>query len=314
MKNRLMIFGGSSHPELTGEICINLGTKPGKMKKVCFANDNIKVRIEENVRGADVYVVQTSAPPVSDNLVELLMMINALKYSSAERITAVLPYFPYVRSDKKDEPRICITAKLVADLLATAGADRILTMNLHSPQIQGFFNIPSDHILAKNVICNYFKKMDLSNCVLVAPDAGSAKRVGSYAKVLDLPMAILDKRREDDSESPVVDHIIGEVKEKRCLIFDDEISTAGSMDETIGALREQNSKEIYACCVHGVLVGKAEERLLNSGIKKLVITNTLPLNGKFDSRPGFVETLTIAPVFARAMLNIHEGESVSSLF
>lgn len=243
MKKDLKIFTGSSNPELAKKICAHAGIKLGKCETVKFSNENLKVRILESVRGKDVYVVQSSCPPVNENIMELLIMIDAIKHAKADSITAVLPYYPYARSDKKDEPRISITARLVADLLETSGADRVMTMNLHSPQIAGFFRIPVDHLLAGKLICKYYKeKAGIENCVVVAPDAGSAKRAGIYAISLGLPLAILDKRRNDDSENAKIHHVIGDVKGKRALIFDDEIATGGSILEVVKAHRVARRK------------------------------------------------------------------------
>jgi ribose-phosphate pyrophosphokinase len=277
-----------------------------------FANDNLKVRINESVRGDDVFLIQTSQPPVNDLLMETLQAIDALKHASAGRITAVLPYYPYVRSDKKDEPRISISARLVADLLQTAGADRILTMNLHSPQIQGFFSVPADHILSGKLIIEYFKKRDLSNAVVVSPDAGSAKRAALYARKLNLPLAIMDKRRFDDNDDARIYHVIGEVQGKDVLIFDDEIATAGSMIEAEKALRRMGVNSIRAFAVHGVFAGPAIERLKNSSFDEVVTTNTITISEekKWDK----LTILDVAPLFADAISHIHYGESLSSLF
>jgi ribose-phosphate pyrophosphokinase len=277
-----------------------------------FANDNLKVRINESVRGDDVFLIQTSQPPVNDLLMETLQAIDALKHASAGRITAVLPYYPYVRSDKKDEPRISISARLVADLLQTAGADRILTMNLHSPQIQGFFSVPADHILSGKLIIEYFKKRDLSNAVVVSPDAGSAKRAALYARKLNLPLAIMDKRRFDDNDDARIYHVIGEVQGKDVLIFDDEIATAGSMIEAEKALRRMGVNSIRAFAVHGVFAGPAIERLKHSSFDEVVTTNTITISEekKWDK----LTILDVAPLFADAISHIHYGESLSSLF
>lgn len=308
----IKIFSGTSNPDLAKRISQELGIPLSDQSIVRFANDNLKVRINDVVRGADVFVIQTSIPPVNDILMELLITIDALKSASAGRITAVLPYFPYVRSDKKDEPRISITAKLVADLLQTAGANRVLTMNLHSPQIHGFFNMPVDHLLASKIVVEYFQKSDLSNSVVVAPDAGSAKRAGAYASRLNLPLAIMDKRRVDDNDDAKIYHIIGDVKGKDALIFDDEIATAGSMMEVEKALRGMGVKTIRAFAVHGVLAGPAVERLKNSSIEEVVVTNTvtIPNEKKWDR----LTVLDVAPIFTKAIVSIHNGESVSILF
>jgi len=243
---------------------------------------------------------------------ELLIMIDAVRHASADRITAVIPYYPYARSDKKDEPRISITARLIADLLETAGADRIMTMNLHSPQIQGFFRVPIDHLLAGRVLTDYFAAQGIANSVVVAPDAGSAKRAGAYAIKLGLPLAILDKRRSDDSESPEIHPVIGDVKGKCALIFDDEIASGGSILEVIEALGKLGVREIKASCVHAVLSGNAAEKLRNSPLTKLVVTDTvfIPEAKKIPQ----LEILSIADLFAKAILNTHQGKSISTLY
>jgi len=312
MKSTLKIFSGSSNPDLAKSICKHAGISLGKCEIVKFSNENIKVRILESVRGQDVYVIQSSCSPVNENIMELLIMIDAIKHAKADSITAVLPYYPYARSDKKDEPRISITARLIADLLETAGADRVMTMNLHSPQIAGFFRVPVDHLLAGKLLCDYYKKVGIENCVVVAPDAGSAKRAGHYAISLGLPLAILDKRRNDDSEHALIHHVIGEVKGKRALIFDDEIATGGSILEVVKALEGLGVKEIQAACVHGVLSGKAVERLKASSLTRLVVTDTvtIPKEKQFSK----LVVLSVAPLFAKAIECSNSGNSISGLF
>ena len=313
MKNTLKIFAGNSNPELARKICRHAGIRPGRCEIVKFSNENIKVRILESVRGKDVYVVQSSCPPVNENIMELLIMIDAIKHAKADSITAVLPYYPYARSDKKDEPRISITARLIADLLEVSGADRVMTMNLHSPQIAGFFRIPVDHLLAGKLICkDYKEKAGIANSVVVAPDAGSAKRAGIYAINLGLPLAILDKRRDDDSESAKVHHVIGEVKGKRALIFDDEIATGGSILEVVKALESLGVREIEACCVHAVLSGKAVERLSNSSLSRLVVTDTVTIPP--EKRMPKMVVLSVAELFAKAIICSNRGSSISGLF
>jgi ribose-phosphate pyrophosphokinase len=312
MKEDLKIFAGNSNRPLAEEICKHAGVKLGNCEIRKFSNDNIKVRILESVRGKDVYIVQSSSPPVNEYLMELLIMIDAIKHAKADHITAVLPYYPYVRSDKKDEPRISITARLIADLLETAGADRVMTMNLHSPQIAGFFRIPVDHLLAGRLLCKYYMEWGIDNCVVVAPDAGSAKRAGHYAISLGLPLAILDKRREGDDEKALIHHVIGEVKGKRALIFDDEIATGGSILETVKALESLGVTEIQACCVHGVLSGSAIEKLRKSSLSKLVVTDTV-LIAPEKKLPNMV-IISIAELFATAIKYSHKGTSMSGLF
>ena len=308
----MKIFCGRSNPELSREICGYLGVEMGKCVIHKFKNDNTFVRIEENVRGKDVFVVQTSAIPVNDYLMELLIMIDTLKHASASRVTAVLPYYPYARSDKKDQPRISITARLVADLLETAGADRVLTMNLHSEQIQGFFRIPVDQLLASPILCEYFSKTGLENFIVVAPDAGSAKRAEKYALSLGLPLAILDKRRDPLNDTVEIFHIIGDVKGKNAIVFDDEIATGGSMIETAHALMENGAGEIYAGAAHAVLCGDAPQRLQKSPYKQIVVTNSLPVEG--EKKVPKIQVLSVAQLFGEAIKRIHEGKSVSELF
>ena len=253
------ILTGNANRPLAEAIARHAHVDLGKVEIMQFSNQNIKVSIRESVRGKDVFIIQPSCVPVNDGLMELLIMIDAAKHASAGRITAVTPYYPYTRSDKKDEPRISITARLVADLLQTAGADRVMCMNLHSPQIQGFFSIPCDHLLAGKILCEYIKDEEgIDNAVVVAPDAGSAKHAGRYAEKLGLPMAIMDKRRHDDSENPEIGAVIGDVKGKKAIIFDDEIASGGSILEVVKCLEANGAGEIIACCVHGVLSGNAE--------------------------------------------------------
>lgn len=309
----MWIFACTAGREFAGRICAAAALDLGRVNVVKFTNENLKATICENVREADVFVVQSSSPPLNEGIIELLIMIDALKHASAKRITAVLPYYPYVRSDKKDEPRISITARLMADLLEAAGANRVLTMNLHSPQIQGFFRIPGDQLDAIPILSDYLRKKDLSNSVVVAPDAGSAKRAGAYATRLDLPLAVLDKRRNDDSEEPEILHVIGDVEGKNAVILDDEISTGGSLDETVKALRSLGAADILAGCVHPVLCGSAVERIRELALSELIVTDSVPTNGKEDRIPNMT-ILSVAPLFARAIRSIHEGESISSLF
>ncbi len=314
MNDSLRVFSGSSHPQLAQAICAELGVPLGRSRTVRFANDNLFVQIEENVREKDVFVLQTSAPPVNDHLMELCMMIDALRHASARRITAVIPYYFYVRSDKKDAPRISVTARLVADLLAAAGANRVLTMNLHSDQVQGFFRMPADQLSAVPLICDYFREWDLSDFVVVAPDAGSAKRAGAYATRLDLPLAIGDKRRIPGTDADVEIHgIVGDVEGKKALIFDDEIATGGSMVKLARYLQEHYGvEEVYAGAAHGVLVGPAVQRLSQPPFRRVVVTDSLPLPAEAEGRN--IDQISVANLFARAIRAIHTGESVSALF
>jgi ribose-phosphate pyrophosphokinase len=271
------------------------------------------VQIEENVREADVFVVQPSCSPVSDGIIELLITIDALKHASAQRITAVIPYFPYARSDKKDRPRISITARLMADLLQTAGANRVLTMDLHSPQVQGFFRIPVDQLLAAPIICDYLAaNKDLRDYVLVAGDIGEAKGVEAYAHRLHLPVAIVDKRRYGDDESPRAVHLMGEVEGKTALIVDDEIASAGTVIEAARFLAEKKAVAIEAAAVHGILSGRAIERLVQSSIRSIFVTDSVPIAPA--KRIDKLTVLSVAPLFAAGIKAIHDGDSVSALF
>lgn len=311
MNGPMKIFSGRSHLALAQGICNILDVPLGKSHVVRFANENLMVQIDENVRGADVYVIQTSCPPVNEGVVELLITIDALKHASAGHITAVIPYFPYVRSDKKDKPRISITARLMADLLQTAGADRVVTMDLHAPQIQGFFRIPVDHLQATPIITDYLQGQDLTNHVLVAGDASEAKDVGRYANRLHLPMAIIDKRRYDDTDSAKAAHIIGDVAGKHAVIVDDEVATGGTLIEAANFLMDRGALSVIAAFTHAVLAGSAVERLTSSAIDRLVFTDSIPLQGK--ASPKF-EVLSVADLFAKAIKRVHGGDSLSELF
>lgn len=311
MNGSLKVFAGRSHPDLATEICRHLAIPLGRSHVVRFSNENLMVQIDENVRGADVFVIQTAAPPVNEGIIELLIMIDALKHASAGRITAVIPYFPYIRSDKKDKPRISITARLIADLLQTAGADRVVCMDLHSPQTQGFFRIPVDHLQAIPIIADFLQKQDLSNTVLVAGDAGEAKEVGRYANRLNLPMAIVDKRRYDDDENAKATNLIGKVDGRHAIIIDDEVATGGTLVEAAAFLKERGALEVTAAFTHGVLSGNAVERLDSSSIDRLTFTNTIPLQ---DKRSDKFRVLSVAELFAKAIRRIHDGDSISNLF
>jgi ribose-phosphate pyrophosphokinase len=314
--DELKVFCGSSHPQLAQDICDSLDVPLGETFIDRFANDNIYVQIRSNVREKDVYVVQTACAPVSEHLMELFLMVDALKHASAKRVTVVMPYYAYVRSDKKDAPRISVAARLVADLLEAAGADRVLTMNLHSEQVQGFFRFPTDHLTAVPLLCDYFteKVDDLSNYVIVSPDAGSAKRAGRYAERLGLPLAIGDKRRDGKhKDHATVDRIVGDVNGKNIIIFDDEIATGSSMISLARVLRENyDVGRIYAGAAHGVLVGPAIERLAESEIEQIVVTDSLPLPP--EKQIDKIKQVSVAPLLASAIYAIHTGESVSSLF
>jgi ribose-phosphate pyrophosphokinase len=312
MDGTLKVFSGSAHPELAKAICRHIGIPLGRSHTHRFSNENLKVKIEENVREEDVFVVQPSCSPVSEGILELLIMIDALKSASARRITAVMPYFPYARSDKKDEPRISITARLMADLLETAGADRVLTMDLHSPQVQGFFRIPADQLSAVPLICDHLAKSDLSEAVVVAPDAGEAKDAARVAKRLNVSLAIIDKRRFGDDEKPRAINLVGEVAGKRAILIDDEIATAGTMVEAVEFVRAQGATRVTVSGVHPVLSGAAPERLRSASVDDYVFTDSIPIpTHKWNSR---ITVLSVAELLAEAIMRIHDGRSVSSLF
>jgi len=307
----LKIFAGSSHPELASAICDHLDLPVGKSEVVRFANENLMVKIQENVRECDIFVVQTSASPVNEGILELLIMIDALKHASAARVTAVLPYFPYARSDKKDKPRISITARLMADLLQAAGCDRVLTMDLHSPQIQGFFHVPVDQLVGAPILCEHLRTWDLANTVLVAGDAGEAKELGRFANRLNLPMAVVDKRRYGDDDRAVAANIIGEVRGKHALIVDDEIATGGTIVEAARFLEKEGAISVNVAATHAVFAGPAMDRINASNIREVVVTDTIPLRGKTSDK---VRILSVGGIFAKAIRRIHDGDSVSDLF
>jgi ribose-phosphate pyrophosphokinase len=319
MKADMIVFSGTSHPDLGQRIANHMGKPLGRSETIKFSNENIMVRLQDNVREKDVFVVQTSSSPVNDNLVELLILIDALKYASAARITAVLPYYPYCRSDKKDEPRISVAARLVADLLQTAGADRVLGMNLHSPQIMGFFRIPMDQLLAAPIFFEYFnnvlfKQEAKEDWVLVFGDAGAAKAFAYYADELRMPVAIMDKARMDHSEKPVVRQVIGDVKGRNCLIVDDEITTGGTLVEAAHKLLEVGARKVVAAAVHPVFSGNAVQKLVNSPIERIIVGNTVPVAAKIAGHEERFEVLDLSSLFARAIGCIHDGTSMSDLF
>lgn len=319
MKADMIVFSGTSHPDLANLVVGHLGQPLGLSNVVKFSNENLMVRLEDNCREKDVFIIQTSSTPVNEMLVELLVMIDAIKYASAARVTAVLPYFPYCRSDKKDEPRISITARLVADLIDTAGADRVLTMNLHSPQIQGFFRKPVDQLLAAPIFFEYFnntlfKEESKNDFVIVMGDAGAAKAFSYYSDELKLPVAIIDKFRADHSESPVIRQVIGNVKGKACLIVDDEIASGGTLVEAANHLKKSGAKRVIAAAVHPVLSGKAVQKLVNSPIEQIIVGNTVPVRHKIVGHEDRFKVLDLSPLFASAIAGIHNGESLSLLF
>ena len=309
---RVLVFSGRANQKLTEEICNYIDVPLGKTVIRDFSDKEIYVRIEENVRGGDVFVVQSTCFPGNTNLMELLIMIDALRRSSAKRITAVIPYYGYARQDRKNEPRVPITSKLIADLVVTAGADRVLTVDLHAGQIQGFFNIPLDHLFAINVLIDYIKEQKLEDLIVISPDAGGVERARAYAKRLNSSLAIIDKRRDIPNEAKAM-NIIGDVKGKIAFIVDDMIDTAGTLMEATDALLGAGAREVHACCSHPVLSGPAGERIANSPIKTVITTNTIPLNGELEKNPK-IKVLSVASLLGEAILRIHQETSVSSLF
>jgi ribose-phosphate pyrophosphokinase len=311
LQDKIKVFSGSGNPELAQAICDHLSIPLGKAEIRRFSNENIFVQVMENVRERDVFVVQPLSSPVSENLLELLIMMDALRSASASRITAVIPYYSYARSDRKDKPRISITARLIADLLVTAGASRILTMTLHSDQVQGFFRCQADHLSATPILCDYFRALDLDNCVALAADAGSARRAGSYATRLNIPLAFVDKRRVSDEEVEAR-NVVGEVEGKTVLYFDDEIARGSSLLETVKLLQGLGVNDIYVGATHGVFSGDAVARIAVSPIRQVVVTDTVPLPP--EKRSEKIVQLSVAPLFGEAIRRIHTGESVSAIF
>lgn len=312
MKNGILIFSGNANRDLALKICKFLKIELGNASVDKFSDGEIRVKIDENVRGHDVFVIQSTSCPSNDNLMELLIMIDALKRASAQRITAVLPYFGYARQDRKDQPRVPITAKLVANVLTVAGADRILTIDLHAGQIQGFFDIPLDHLYAFTIFADYIKELELDkNMVIVSPDVGGIKTARAYAKKMNCGLAIVDKRRIDDKQAEAM-HIMGDVKGKNVVIVDDMVATAGSLVEAVAALKKAGALEVYASISHPVLCGPAIERLSKSQIKELVVTDTIPIpKEKMIPR---IKVLSVASLLGEAIMRIHNEKSISVLF
>jgi ribose-phosphate pyrophosphokinase len=308
---RLRIFTGNSNVELVQKIARHLGTNIGKSVVKTFSDGEINVEIHESVRGMDIFVIQSICYPVNDNLMELLILIDALKRASAERITAVLPYYGYARQDRKVLPRAPISAKLVADLITTAGASRVLTVDLHAGQIQGFFNIPVDHLFAASVLLDYLRKLN-DSIVVISPDAGGVERARAFAKRLNASLAIIDKRREAPNVSQVM-NIIGDVKGLTAVLLDDIVDTGGTLVRAATALMEQGAKEVYACCTHPVLSGQAFEIISGSPIKEMIVTDSIPLREKAMESPIF-KVITLSGILAEAIQRIYRDESVSSLF
>ena len=310
--DEIKVFTGNAHPALAQAVTDYLGIPLGKCEVFEFSNENIFVRILENVRQRDTFVIQPISSPVNKSLVELLIMLDALKRASAERITAVVPYYGYGRTDKKDQPRVPITARLVADLLTVAGANRLLTVDLHAPQIQGFFNIPVDELTALYTLSRYFKERAFDDLVVVATDIGISKRARDLAAKLDAPLAIIEKRRVGNVDRSETLNVIGEVEGKVALTVDDEIDTAGSLLGVVSALRERGAKEVYACCTHPVFSGSAIQRIASCPVKEVVVTDTIPVNG--NNKLDKITVLPIAPLLGEAIRRIHTGQSIGAMF
>ena len=310
MTERLKIFTGNANPALAEEICQCLKVPLGKAEVGHFSDGELQIKILENVRGDDTYVVQPTSPPVNESVMELLIMVDALARASARRITVVIPYYGYGRQDRKAEPRVPISAKLVANLITAAGANRVLAMDLHAGQIQGFFDIPVDHLYAMPVFLDYIRKKKLKDLVIVSPDAGGVERARAFAKRLNADLAIVDKRRPRPNEANVM-NVIGDVQGKTAILLDDMVDTAGTLTEDAKALKRFGAKHVYAACSHGVLSGPAMKRLGTSPIEELMISNSIALNGKETKK---VHVLSVAPLLAEAIKRIHEDQSVSQLF
>ena len=312
----LKVFSGSAHPELAREIAGFLGVSLGQARLKRFPDSEVSFQIDENIRGTDIFVVQPTCAngtaSVDQHIMELLIMIDAFRRSSAARITAVLPYYGYARQDRKDKPRVPISAKLVANLLGASGTNRVLTMDLHKAQIQAFFDIPVDHLFAAPVIIDYLSRMDNPNLTMVAPDAGGAERARAYAKRLNAELAVIDKRRTDDGTAEVM-NVVGEVSGRTCIIQDDIIDTAGTITKAAAALKANGAEKIFACAVHGVLSGPAIDRIEKSPIDKMIVTNTIPLTGD-KAKCEKIKVLSVARLLGQAIKSIHEETSVSSLF
>lgn len=305
------VFAGNAHPKLAEEITSIMGKPLGKATVTKFSDGEISVSLWESVRGVDVYIIQPTCGPVNDNLMELLIMIDAVKRASAGRINAVIPYYGYARQDRKAKARDPITAKLVANLLVAAGADRVLTMDLHANQIQGYFDIPVDHLVGMPILAKYFKEKNLEDVVIVSPDHGSVTRARNMAEYLDCPIAIVDKRRPEPNKSEIM-NIIGNIDGKNCIILDDMIDTAGTITNAANAIKDLGAKDVYACATHAILSGPATERIRDSVIKEMVLLNTVPLaeEKKLDK----MTFLSVAPLFAEAMIRVFTNGSISKLF
>ena len=311
MKNSLLVFSGNANRDLANKVCKYLNIPLGKADVSQFPDGEIDIKVLEDVRGADVYVLQPTCPPVNDTLMELLTLIDCLRRASADRISAVTPYFGYARQDRKAEGRVPISAKLVANMITASGAQRCLAMDLHAHQIQGFFDIPMDHLYAAPVMIDYFRRLELSDCVVVSPDVGGTKMARAYARLLNAGLAIVDKRREGPRETEVM-HIIGEVKDKNVILVDDMISTGDSIARAAGACMARGAKSVHLCATHAVFTGNAVERINKSEIEKCIVTDTIPLDPK--DLGGRIRILTVANLLGEAIRRIHHSESVSSLF
>ncbi len=312
MFDELKVFCGNAHPQLAQEICDYLGIPLGRMKVFQFSNENIFVQVQENVRQRDVFVVQPVCSPVNKNLMELLIIIDAMKRASAGRITAVMPYYGYSRTDKKDQPRVPITARLVADLITVAGADRVLTVDLHAGQIQGFFSIPVDELTALYLLQEYVTEKDLGDLVVVATDVGITKRARDMAEMLQVPLAIIEKRRVGNEDTAETLTVIGDVEKKCTLLVDDEVDTAGSLANAAEALTKHGATDVYACCTHPILSGSGVERIRSSLIKELVVIDTVPVPD--EKRIEKITVLPLASLVGEAMHRIHAGLSVGAMF
>ncbi len=308
----LRVFSGTAHPALARDVCNYLGISTGKAEVFEFSNENIFVRILENVRQRDVFVIQPISSPVNKSLVELLIMLDAFRRASAERITAVVPYYGYGRTDKKDQPRVPITARLIADLMTTAGADRLLTVDLHAPQIQGFFTIPVDELTARSILTEYFRKKKIDNLVVVATDIGISKVARDVAANLGASLAIVEKRRVGNVDATETLNVIGDVTGKCALTVDDEIDTAGSLVTVVNCLLEHGATDVYACCTHPILSGPAIQRIAGCPVKEVIVSDTVPVNG--DKRIDKVTVLSMAPLIGEAIHRIHTGLSVGAMF
>ena len=310
--DELKVFTGNAHPALAQAVVEYLGIPLGKNEVFQFSNENIFVRILENVRQRDTFVIQPLSSPVNTNLVELLIMVDALKRASAGRITAVIPYYGYGRTDKKDQPRVPITARLIADLLTVAGANRLLTVDLHAAQIQGFFNIPVDELTALNLLANYFTERNFDDLVVVATDIGITKRARDLAEKLNAPLAIMEKRRVGNADRAETLNVIGEVEGRVALTVDDEIDTAGSLVDVVSTLKERGVKEVYACCSHPIFSGSAIQRIASCPVKEVVVTDTVPI--KDDKKLAKITVLSMAPLLGEAIHRIHTGLSIGAMF